>query len=199
MPPSFKRETARFPSLVHALQPTALLGLSGQPQTFTQPIVEAMAEYNERPIIFALSNPTSKSECTAEQAYRRSGGRAIFASGSPFDPVTIDGKTHTPGQGNNAYVFPGIGLGVIASQASRVTEGMFLVAAETLAGHVSTDDYESGRLYPPLNTIRQLSLNIATAVAELAFNRGLARAELPENITEFIQSQMFEPHYSSYV
>jgi len=188
-----------FLSAVKALKPTAIIGVSGQAGRFDKQVLKTMAEINEQPIIFALSNPTSKAECTAGEAYTWTEGRCLFASGSPFDPVTIDGKTFTPGQGNNAYVFPGVGLGVIASQAKHVTEGMFLAAAETLAGQVSRADFESGRLYPPLNTIRQLSLYIAVAVAELAFEEGLARVERPKNISSFLRSQMFDPQYSSYV
>ncbi len=188
-----------FLSAVKALKPTAIIGVSGQTGKFDKQVLETMAEINEQPIIFALSNPTSKAECTASEAYTWTQGRCLFSSGSPFEPVTIGEKTFTPGQGNNAYIFPGIGLGVIASQASLVTEDMFLAAAETLAGKVSSDDYESGRLYPPLNTIRQISLNIAIAVAELAFEKGLARVQQPENMAAFIQSQMFEPQYPSYV
>jgi malate dehydrogenase (oxaloacetate-decarboxylating)(NADP+) len=188
-----------FLSAVKALKPTAIIGASGQAGKFDKQVLKAMAEYNEQPIIFALSNPTSKAECTASEAYTWTEGKCLFASGSPFDPVTIDGKTFTPGQGNNAYVFPGIGLGVIASQARLVTEEMFLIAAETLAGQVSDDDYKIGRLYPSLSTIRQISLQIAVAVAELAFEKGLAGVERSENITDFIRSQMFEPNYSSYV
>ena len=188
-----------FLSAVQALKPTAIIGVSAQAGKFDKQVLETMAEINEQPIIFALSNPTANSECTAGEAYTWTEGRCLFSSGSPFDPVTIDDKTFTPGQGNNAYVFPGIGLGVIASQARLVTEEMFLVAAETLASQVSDDDYKIGRLYPSLGTIRQISLNIAIAVAELAFEEGLARIQRPENIKAFIQSQMFEPHYPSYV
>ena len=188
-----------FLSSIKALKPTAIIGVSGQAGKFDKQVLETMAEINEQPIIFALSNPTVKSECTASEAYTWTEGRCLFASGSPFDPVTIEEKTFTPGQGNNAYIFPGVGLGVIASQARYVTEGMFLAAAETLAAQVTPADFESGRLYPPLNTIRQISLHIATAVAELAFEEGLARVERPDDIKAFIQSQMFEPDYSSYV
>jgi malate dehydrogenase (oxaloacetate-decarboxylating)(NADP+) len=188
-----------FLSAVQALKPTAIIGVSGQAGKFDKQVLETMAEINEQPIIFALSNPTVKSECTAGEAYTWTQGRCLFASGSPFDPVTVGEKTFTPGQGNNAYIFPGVGLGVLASQARYVTEGMFLAAAETLANRVSPADFEIGRLYPPLDTIRRISLDIAVAVAELAFEEGLARVERPDDITAFIQSQMFEPHYPSYV
>jgi malate dehydrogenase (oxaloacetate-decarboxylating)(NADP+) len=187
-----------FLSAIQALKPTAIIGVSGQAGKFDKQVLEAMAEVNEQPIIFALSNPTANSECTAGEAYTWTQGRCLFASGSPFDPVTIGEKTFTPGQGNNAYIFPGVGLGVIATQAKHVTEEMFLIAAETLANQVSQTDFESGRLYPPLNTIRQISLHIATAVAELAFDEGLARIKRPENIQAFIHSQMYEPQYPSY-
>ena len=188
-----------FLSAIQALKPTVIIGVSGQAGKFDKRVLQTMAEINEQPIIFSLSNPTANSECTAAEAYTWTEGRCLFASGSPFDPVTIGEKTFTPGQGNNAYIFPGIGLGIIASQAKQVTEDMFLAAAETLAKRVSRADFESGRLYPPLDTIRQISLDIAVAVAELAFETGLARVQRPENITTFLQSEMFEPQYPAYV
>lgn len=184
---------------VEALKPTAIVGVSGQPQTFTKSVVRAMADANERPIIFALSNPTSQSECTAEQAYAWTDGRAIFASGSPFDPVEFDGKTYVPGQGNNAYIFPGVGLGVIATEASRVTDEMFFVAAKTLADQVCEDDLAQGRIYPSLSRIRDVSALIATAVAEVAYRGGQARGPRPDDLSEYIRSLMYEPTYESYV
>lgn len=180
---------------VETLRPTALIGVSGMPQTFTQPVVETMARLNERPVIFALSNPTSKSECTAEQAYTWSDGRAIYASGSPFDPVTLDGQTFVPGQANNSYIFPGVGLGVVASQASIVTDEMFFVAAKTLAQQVTEADLATGATYPPLSKIREVSLAIATAVAEVAFERGLAGIARPRDLRAYIQAQMYVPEY----
>jgi malate dehydrogenase (oxaloacetate-decarboxylating)(NADP+) len=180
---------------VELLRPTALIGVSGMPQTFTQPIVEAMSIFNERPVIFALSNPTSKSECTAEQAYEWSNGRAIYASGSPFDPVMLDGKTHVSGQANNSYIFPGVGLGVVASETQVVTEEMFAVAARTLANQVTEDDLASGSTYPPLSKIREVSLAIATAVAEVAFRNGLAGIARPNDLEAYVQSQMYVPEY----
>jgi malate dehydrogenase (oxaloacetate-decarboxylating)(NADP+) len=188
-----------FLEAVRTLEPTAIVGVSGQPATFTQAVVEEMARINEHPIIFAFSNPTSKSECTAEQAYRWSGGRAIFASGSPFDPVELDGRTFVPGQGNNAYIFPGVGLGVIASQAREVTDEMFLEAAKALAKEVQASDLDRGRIYPPLTRIRDVSATIATAVAEVAYRRGLAADERPADLLTDIRAQMFEPDYPTYV
>ena len=132
---------------------------------FTQPILAAMAQFNERPIIFSLSNPTSKSECTAEEAYRWTDGRAIFASGSPFDPVAYNDQTFFPAQGNNAYIFPSVGLGVLVSRARLVTDEMFMVAAKTLAAEVEEEDLANGRIYPPLSKIREVSAKIGTAVA----------------------------------
>jgi len=184
---------------VRALKPTALLGLSGQPQTFTQEIVEAMGEFNERPIIFALSNPTSKAECTAEQAYEWTGGRAVFASGSPFDPVKLGGRMFVPGQGNNAYIFPGVGLGVIVSQSRIVTDEMFLAAAHSLAQQVSEADLELGRVYPKLSRIRDVSARIAADVATMAWDRGYTDRPRPDDILADIHAHMYQPVYPHYV
>lgn len=188
-----------FPRAVEALTPTMIVGVSGQPQSFTRPVLEAMARINERPIVFSLSNPTSKSECTAEQAYGWTKGRAIFASGSPFDPVTLDGSTYVPGQGNNAYVFPGVGLGVIACDAARVTDEMFLEAARALAAEVSDEDLARGRVYPSLTRIREVSIAIATAVAEVAYRQGHARRRRPDDLRGHVASFMYVPEYESYV
>ncbi len=184
-----------FLSAVEALQPTVIVGVSGQPATFSQPVLAAMARLNERPIIFALSNPTSKAECTAEQAYTWTAGRAIFASGSPFAPVILDGKTYVPGQGNNAYIFPGVGLGAIACGARLVTDEMFFEAARALADQVS----ETGLIYPPLTEIREVSAAIAVAVAEVAYRRGLAAQPKPADLRAHIEAQMYVPSYQSYV
>jgi malate dehydrogenase (oxaloacetate-decarboxylating)(NADP+) len=188
-----------FLAVVKDLRPTAIIGVSGKPGTFTRPILEAMAEINDRPIVFALSNPTSKAECTAEQAYEWTNGRAIFASGSPFDPVERFDRTFVPGQANNAYVFPGVGLGAIASRSRRVTDEMFFAAANALAREVSSDDLALGRVFPSLDRIRDVSTSIAAAVAEVAYERGLAQAPRPENLEEYIRSHMFEPNYTSFV
>ena len=188
-----------FLDAVKALKPTAIIGVSGQPSTFTQPILEEMARCNERPIVFALSNPTPRCECTAKEAYVWTQGRAIFASGSPFDPFTLEGITYEPGQGNNAYIFPGVGLGVIACRAKHVTDEMFLAAAQTLAAEVTVDDFKRGSIYPPLGHIREISAKIAIAVCEVAYEQGLAVNPRPNDLKAFIKSQMYEPNYRSYV
>ncbi|UCG11963.1 MAG: NAD-dependent malic enzyme [Deltaproteobacteria bacterium] len=188
-----------FLSVLRVVRPSVIIGVSGQTGKFDKNVLQQMAEINPRPIIFALSNPTSKSECTAEEAYVWTEGRAIFASGSPFDSVTIAGRTHEPAQSNNAYVFPGIGLGVIASKSRHVSDEMFRVAARVLAEQTSESDFKCGRLYPPFKDIRQVSLKIATAVAEQAFEAGLARVDLPDNVEAYVQTLMYEPQYESYI
>jgi malate dehydrogenase (oxaloacetate-decarboxylating)(NADP+) len=182
-------------SAVRKMKPTGIIGASGRGGSFAREIVEEMARMNDRPIVFALSNPTSMAECTAEMAYQWSGGRAIYASGSPFDPVEIDGKTLIPGQGNNAYIFPGLGLGVVASGAKHVTDEMFAAAARSLAHTVSDQDLERARIFPSLQKIREVSLSIAAAVARVAYEKGLAAVPEPEDLTGFIRDEMFEPNY----
>ena len=188
-----------FVAAVKSLKPTAIIGVAAVGGTFTQQVLQAMAEINERPIVFALSNPTSKAECTAEQAYRWTDGRAIFASGSPFAPVTLDGRTFVPRQGNNSYIFPGVGLGVIASRARRVTDEMFLAAARTLANETTPSDLEQGSLYPPLARIREVSARIAAAVAEVAYQHRLTSRRRPRNVLADVRSQMYDPRYTRYV
>jgi malate dehydrogenase (oxaloacetate-decarboxylating)(NADP+) len=184
---------------IRALKPTALIGVSGQPSTFTREVLETMAKLNERPIVFALSNPTANSECTAQEAYTHTGGRALFASGSPFPTVAWEGKQLVPGQANNAYVFPGVALGIVASRATRVTDDMFAAAARTLAGLVSAEALAKGHLFPPLTSIRVVSLAIASSVARVAFERGIAGTAQPHDLPGFISKQIFEPVYRSYV
>jgi malate dehydrogenase (oxaloacetate-decarboxylating)(NADP+) len=190
---------ADFLGAVKALKPTAIIGVGATPGMFTREVVEEMTRLNERPIVFALSNPTSKAECTAEQAYEWSGGRALFASGSPFDPVVHQGKRHVPRQGNNSYIFPGVGLGVVAVRATRVTDEMFMAAARTLAQHVSEEDLAQGSLYPPLNRVRDVSAHIAAAVAEVVFRDDLADIERPADLLEHVRAQMYDPRYVNFV
>lgn len=189
---------ADYLQAVESLRPTAIIGVSGMPRSFTRPVVEAMARWNDRPIVFALSNPTSKAECTAEEAYTWTDARAIFASGSPFPPVSYKGKTLVPGQGNNVYIFPGVGLGVVAAAANRVTDEMFFVAAKTLAGLVTDEERAQGRIYPVLQRIREVSVAIAVAVAEVAFQRGLARMERPVDLPAHVRSLMYDPTSKEY-
>ena len=180
---------------VEAVKPTVLIGASGHPQTFTRPVIEAMSALNAQPLIFALSNPTSRAECTAEQAYQWSAGRAIFASGSPFPPIDVAGRIFTPGQANNVYIFPGVALGVIISGARRVTDTMFLTAARTLAAAVSDDELAQGSIFPPLSRVREISRSIATAVADIAYESGLATEPRPDDPWSFIESRMYDPRY----
>lgn len=193
LPYAHAHQALGFVEAIDAIKPHVLIGATGAPGTFTQQVVERMSRQNDRPVIFALSNPTSKAECTAEQAYSWSGGRAIFASGSPFAPVTYEGKTLRPGQGNNAYVFPGIGLGAIACRARILPDELFLTAARTLARLVTPKDLAAGALYPPLRDIRKISLGIATAVATKAWEMKLARARRPTDVRQYIKSMMYEP------
>jgi malate dehydrogenase (oxaloacetate-decarboxylating)(NADP+) len=188
-----------LPDVVESVKPTAIIGVSGKRGLFTRPVLEAMASVNERPLVFSLSNPTSNTECTAEEAYTWTEGRAIYTSGSPFDPVDFEGKKLVPAQGNNVYIFPGVGMGVIASGARHVIDEMFFVAAKTLASKVSIDDLEQGSVYPPLAKIRQVSAAIAVAVAEVAYRRDLATKPMPEDLAAYIQSLVYEPRYQSYV
>ena len=186
---------ADFATAIRTLRPTALIGAAGVGGAFTRDVLEAMAQINERPIIFALSNPTSKAECSAEQAYRGTGGRALFACGSPQGAVTLDDKVFVPRQGNNSYIFPGVGLGVIASGARLVTDEMFMTAAHTLAALVSEADIAQGSLYPALPRLREVSAHIAASVAAVAFQRGLAAGDPPNDLLTFVSEKMYDPRY----
>jgi malate dehydrogenase (oxaloacetate-decarboxylating)(NADP+) len=184
-----------FLSAIKTLKPTAIIGVAAVGGTFTLEVLRTMAEINERPIVFALSNPTSKAECSAEDAYRHTDGRALFACGSPYDPVTLNGKTFVPRQGNNSYIFPGVGLGAIACGATLVTDEMFMAAARTLAGLVTDDDLKQGSLYPALPRIREVSVQIAAAVARVAYRGSLAAQRKPKNLLAHIKGQVYEARY----
>jgi len=184
-----------FLTAIDTLKPTAIIGVAAVGGAFTPEVLQAMAKLNEQPIVFALSNPTSKAECSAEEAYRHTEGRALFACGSPFDPVKLNGATFVPRQGNNSYIFPGVGLGAIASGSRLVTNEMFMAAAHTLANSVSADDLRQGSLYPALPRIREVSAQIGAAVADVAYQRGLAAGPPPNDTIGFIQSQMYDPRY----
>ncbi|KAL5074083.1 hypothetical protein RYX36_013067 [Vicia faba] len=184
---------------VKAIKPTVLIGSSGVGKTFTKEVVEVMASLNKKPLILALSNPTSQSECTAEEAYTWSKGKAIFASGSPFDHVEYEGKVFVPGQANNAYIFPGFGLGLIISGAIRVRDEMLLAASEALAAQVSQENYDKGLIYPPFTNIRKISANIAASVAAKTYELGLAsHLPQPKDLVKYAESCMYSPSYRSY-
>jgi malate dehydrogenase (oxaloacetate-decarboxylating)(NADP+) len=185
-----------FVEAVKALRPTGIIGVSTVPKLFTREVIEAMAEINKRPIVFPYSNPTSRSECTAEEAYRWSGGRAVFASGSPFPPVEIAGHRFVPGQGNNVYIFPAMGMAVFATEATRVTEEMFIVAAKAVAEQVTEEDLSLGLIYPPQSQILDASLHVAERVAAYIFDQGLARVSRPDDIGSLIRARAYRPVYS---
>lgn len=181
---------------IRALEPVALIGATGAAGVFSRQVLGAMADINPRPIVFALSNPTDRSEVTAEHAYEWTDGRAIFASGSPFAPVSRAGRRFEPAQANNVYVFPGIGLGITTFGIDRVSEEMFLAAARALADAVSPDRLERGAMFPPLTSIRDVSARIAAAVGRVALETGMAGApDRDEDLDAFVREQMYEPEY----
>jgi len=184
--------------IVETVRPTILIGVSGQGNSFTQPVIKALAKLNKQPIIFALSNPTSNSECSAEDAYQWTKGKAIFASGSPFEPVQLKNRTLIPSQGNNVYIFPGVGLGVILAGIDIIKDSIFLTAAKTLSDLTTPEDLAQGRLYPPLNQIRKVSKSIAIAVVEKASEEGLSTKNLPNNLDHYVSSNMYDPSYRNY-
>ena len=160
---------------------------------FNEEVLQEMANLNERPIVFALSNPTSRAECTAEEAYKFTNGKALFASGSPFAPVDVNGQHFVPRQGNNSYVFPGLGLGAVFARAKWMPTGMFLAAARELAETVSEADLAQGSLYPSLDQVREVSIKIAIAVAEYAYEHGLAQNPRPADLDKAIREFMYHP------
>lgn len=177
-------------------KPTALIGLAGVGGVFTEEVVKEMCKYSERPVIFALSNPTSKAECTAEQAYKWTDGKCVYASGSPFEPVEYKGKIYTPGQGNNMYIFPGLGLGSVVAKAKRVSDGMILTAAKALSAITTQEELDNGQLYPKLTKIREISAKIAKAVAEQAVKENLCQLDpIPTDWEKEITNFVWEPTY----
>ncbi|MFU0841905.1 MAG: malate dehydrogenase [Burkholderia sp.] len=182
-----------FAEAVRAVRPTGIIGVSAQPGAFTPEVLREMAKINERPIIFALSNPTSRAECDAATAYRETDGRALFASGSPFGKVEVNGRTFVPRQGNNSYVFPGLGMGAVFARAKWMPTGMFLAASRELAALVSEADLAQGSLYPPLASVRDISVKIAAAVANYAFEKGIAGIERPADTEAAVRAFMYQP------
>jgi malate dehydrogenase (oxaloacetate-decarboxylating)(NADP+) len=184
-----------FVSAIESLKPTALIGVSTKGKAFTRQVVEAMARINRRPIIFPLSNPTDHAECTAEEAYRWSEGRALFAAGVSFPPVRFGDKMLIPGQGNNMYVFPAVGLAIVATRARRVTDELFVVAARAVADQVTQAELDSGLLYPPQSDILQTEVAVAVKVTEAVFARGHAGVEKPADVRKFVEGQLYTPEY----
>ncbi|KAM9019578.1 NADP-dependent malic enzyme, mitochondrial isoform 2-T2 [Ara ararauna] len=187
--------------VVQKVKPTAIIGAAAVAGAFTEKLLKDMATFNERPIVFALSNPTSKAECTAEQCYRLTEGRGIFASGSPFSKVTLpNGQTFFPGQGNNAYVFPGVALGVTACGIRHISDEIFLITAESIAAEVTEQNLAEGRLYPPLDTIREVSHKIAVKIVNWAYRHGLASwYPEPADKEAFVKQRMYSPEYDSFL
>lgn len=193
-------EIRNLEDVCEAFKPTVAIGAAAIPGAFTEKFIKCMAANNERPIIFALSNPTSKAECTAEQAYKLTEGRCIFASGSPFDPVEVNGRTLYPGQGNNAYIFPGVALGAILSGSHHVPEAFFLKASQTLAEMVTEEHLAEGRVYPPLSTIREVSTKLAAKIIEYAYNEGLATTyPEPADKEHYVRLNQFYTDYESFI
>jgi len=190
---------AELLEVVKRVKPTILIGASGQAHTFTEDVVKTMHKHCDQPIIFALSNPTTKAECTAEEAYHWTHGAAIFASGSPFPAVRLNGKVFVPGQGNNMFIFPGVGLGAVVCGATKVTDEMFFTAAKTLAHMVTEEELNAGTIYPDLGKIRQISLAIAAAVCRLAWDDGLAQYPEPDDIRQYVRDCMYHPDYRPYI
>jgi len=184
--------------VVKNVKPTALIGVSKQPGAFSEDVVREMKKHVDIPVIFALSNPTSKSECTPTQAYEWTEGNVVYASGSPFEPIKYKGKTYAAGQGNNMYIFPGVGLGSVVCKATKITDSIFYAAAKTLANLVTKEDLKKGRVYPDLKDIREISAHIAASVCEVAYSEGIAWEKRPENLLEIVKSKMFQPVYLQY-
>ncbi|GFU32739.1 NADP-dependent malic enzyme [Nephila pilipes] len=190
--------TKNLEEMMEHIKPTVLMGASAQPGVFTPKVLSMMLDYCEQPIVFALSNPTDKAECTAEQAYTHTQGKCIFASGSPFPVFSYDGKTFHPGQGNNAYIFPGVSLALIACGARSVGDKVFLIAAKALAEQVTAEDMAEGRVYPPLHTIRKVSLHIAAKVARFLYQEGLATYKPePPDLETFLATKQYNYDYEA--
>jgi malate dehydrogenase (oxaloacetate-decarboxylating)(NADP+) len=184
---------------IESVQPTMLIGVSTVGKAFTRPVVEAMSRLNQRPIIFALSNPTEHAECTAEEAYQWSRGNALYAAGVQFPPVSFGGRTFVPGQANNFYIFPAVGMAIHATRPTRVTDEMFVAAAHALADQVTPAELDQGLLFPPQSNILETEIKVAARVAGVVFDRGLAGVPRPADCEAFIRSHVYKPEYRDLV
>jgi malate dehydrogenase (oxaloacetate-decarboxylating)(NADP+) len=189
--------TRDFVAAIESIKPTTIIGVSTVGGTFTPKVIEAMSRINERPVVLALSNPTEHAECTPEQAYAWSKGKAIYAAGVQFRPVHLNGKTFLPGQANNFYIFPAVGMAIFATQASRVTDEMFIEAARAVADQVPSDLLNQGSLYPLQSNILETEIQTAARVAKLVFDSGLARVARPADMVAFIRQHVYNPEYKS--
>ena len=189
--------TNDFVAAIESIKPTTIIGVSTIGGAFTQKVVESMSRINERPVILALSNPTEHAECTAEQAYTWSKGKAIYAAGVQFPPVHYNGQTFLPGQANNFYIFPAVGMAIFATQAKRVTDEMFIEAGQAVADQVPPDLLRQGLLYPLQSNILEAEIQTAARVAKLVFDSGLARVERPADMVSFIRRHVYKPEYSA--
>jgi malate dehydrogenase (oxaloacetate-decarboxylating)(NADP+) len=189
--------TRDFVAAIESIRPTTIIGVSTIGGAFTQKVIEAMSRINERPIVLALSNPTEKAECTPEQAYTWSKGKAIYAAGVQFAPVHLNGHTFLPGQANNFYIFPAVGMAIFATQASRVTDEMFIEAAGGVADQVPPELLKQGLLYPLQSNILETEIQTAARVAKLVFDSGLARVTRPADMVAFIRGHVYKPEYAA--
>ncbi len=187
--------TKDFVEAIKSLKPTTIIGVSTVGGAFSQEVVETMSQLNVRPVILALSNPTEHAECTAEQAYTWSKGKAIYAAGVQFPPVHLDGQTFLPGQANNFYIFPAVGLAIYATQAKRVSDEMFIEAAAAVADQVPEDQMKQGLIYPSQSDILEIEIKTAVRVAKLVFDSDLARVGRPDDLDAFIRQQVYKPEY----
>jgi malate dehydrogenase (oxaloacetate-decarboxylating)(NADP+) len=189
--------TRDFVAAIESIKPTTIIGVSTVGGAFTQKVIESMSRINDRPVILALSNPTEKAECTPEQAYTWSKGKAIYAAGVQFPPVRVNGKTYFSGQANNFYIFPAVGMAIFATQASRVTDEMFIEAARGVADQVPAELLNEGLLYPLQSNILETEIQTAARVAKLVFDSGLARVERPKDMVAFIRQHVYQPEYQA--
>jgi malate dehydrogenase (oxaloacetate-decarboxylating)(NADP+) len=187
--------TKDFVAAIESIKPTTIIGVSTIGGAFTQKVVESMSRINDRPVILALSNPTEHAECTAEQAYSWSNGKAIYAAGVQFAPVHYKGQTFLPGQANNFYIFPAVGMAIFATQAKRVTDEMFIEAGQAVADQVAPELLKQGLLYPLQSNILETEIQTAARVAKLVFDSGLARVERPADMVSFIRRHVYKPEY----